>query len=337
MNATPDDLIDAVFGQLDDGRRADFDREATTDPALADRLDRLRRAVATLVDDGEDLDPPPGLAGRTLAFVADRAAAPATIEFAPRRLPFRWTDAAVAAGILLAGLITLVPAVVRQRQRMAQAGCSNNLLQVGQALNQYADAHGVYPYAAPDSPGSYVGSFGNLLQDAGYLPDGAALSCPTTTRPANLRPANLPAFREICEQERRQPGSGRAAIATDYAYHLGYRDGRGRPGPVSARNGNSPYVPILADAPPHREEPRGAGQILVGNSPSHGGGGQNVLFSDLHAAWRRNRWISDQDHDLYLNEQDRPVAGLHSGDSVLAPGGFRFDGRPAARGAVALP
>ena len=64
----------------------------------------------------------------------------------PIRVPFRWADFAVAASIFIAGVLTLLPAIQRSRERMNQAGCVFNLQQLGNSLAQYASLHPFLPY-----------------------------------------------------------------------------------------------------------------------------------------------------------------------------------------------
>jgi hypothetical protein len=318
MNA-PDLLLDDALGQLDDPRRQQLDQEAATDAALADRRQRLRQAVALLVDDDQTIVPPIGLAARTVAAVAGRRRRRSLLDFVPATVPFRWPDVAVAAGIFLAGTLTLIPAAYRDRMRMAEVTCTANLQQVGSGLFRYATSHDSYPYVEPDCPGSYVGAFAMQLHDDGLITDGTPLHCPSCNRPTPAS-AHLISFQTLCDQEARVRGAGRSAIlANDYAYHLGYRDGFGHPGPIQPASLPA-AVPLLADQPPHDA----GGRILPGNSPNHGGSGQNVLFSDLHAAWRRSRWNSPSDPDIFLNNEDHPAPGTNWRDSVLVPADFRY-------------
>ena len=75
------------------------------------------------------------------------------------RVPFRWADIAVAAGIFIAGTLTLLPAIHRSRERMNQAGCVFNLQQLGNSLGQYAVAASVLavsPFAPVRHARGYV-------------------------------------------------------------------------------------------------------------------------------------------------------------------------------------
>src|SRR4051812_5052768 len=102
MNA--DDLLDYALGQLEAPRRAAAEAELARDPDLARKAERLAEALHRMLDDGDPADPPEGLARRTVALVADRRSRRAILDFVPARVPFRWADVAVAAGILMAGL-----------------------------------------------------------------------------------------------------------------------------------------------------------------------------------------------------------------------------------------
>jgi prepilin-type processing-associated H-X9-DG protein len=317
MNAQ--DLLDYTFGQLDEPRREQLDRQIAADPALADRVARLARAVDSLVDDGEEYEPPPGLARRTVALVVERRGRRTILDFVPARVPFRWADVAVAAGIFLAALATLLPAVQRSRVRADQAACAFNLQQLGTGLAQYSGAFGVFPYVPPGrAPAPYAGSFAILLNDAGYLSDPLHLKCPHHSH--GRAPDPLPSFSALCAREQTAPGSSPCLREVDYGYNLGYRaDGQFCP----IRDCDDDSVPLLADQPGFI----GAGAIRIrsGNSPNHGGSGQNILFAGGHVRWYPTRRVGPDD-DIFLNRLRRPAPGLHQQDFVLAPGVARFDG-----------
>lgn len=318
MNAQ--EMLDYVFRQSDEVARAQVQRTLADDPALAQRLERLERAVERLADDGEDIEPPPGLAERTIRFVEERRRARrAILDFVPVKVPFRWADVAVAAGILLAGLVTLLPAVHRSRQRMDQAGCGFNLQQLGLGLAQYADAHHYYPYAAPGSPAAHAGTFPAMLKDAGLLTDVTTLDCPCNGK-CGATNEHLPSHAELALLRFQDPERYRKLLCWDYAYNVGYQHTPGRPGPVRAIHSSN--VAILADQPPHAD----GTDVLEGNSPNHGGRGQNVLFADLHVRWHNTRRTSPVDSDMFLNEARRPAPGLGPNDAVLLPGPFPFGG-----------
>jgi anti-sigma-K factor RskA len=118
----PDDLLDYALGQLEGPAKDTVETAIADDQRLGLKADRLAQTLGWLLDDGDEIEPPAGLASRTVAFVADRSSKRAAIlDYVPARIPFRWADVAVAAGILLAGLLTLLPAMNATRNKVNQA------------------------------------------------------------------------------------------------------------------------------------------------------------------------------------------------------------------------
>jgi hypothetical protein len=317
-------LFDEAFGQLDPDQQELLERAAASDPDLASRRDHFHRSLDLLLD-CDDPEPPPELAARTLERISRHSREPRILEFAPNRARYRWADVGVAAAAMLIGLMSLVPAVRNQHQRADQLTCVDNLRQVGLALNQYATTFSSYPFVDPSCPASYVGTVFVQLSDAGMLRDRSLLDCPCDG--CDDAPGQMLGFDELLGKEQRWPGVCRDDVKVDYAYHHGFRRVDGQIVPVTP--GMSDHFPIAADQPPFLlngsagPKARG-GVILAGNSPNHGGAGQNVLFSDGRVSWRRSRWISKDDTDLFLNEHNQIGPGVHRVDAVLTPGVLRF-------------
>lgn len=298
----PDDLLDYSLGQLEGHPLAVFEAEMGRDPDLPAQAERLSMAIRQLLDDGGSFDPPAGLAGRTAAFVAaDRSSKRAILDFAPRRVPFRWADVAVAAGILVAGLLTLLPAIKSGREQMNQAACSFNLSKLGTSLANYAVRHQHYPKVCGTDGGTPVGWYAAALEGDALLPDSKALHCPCKgdcpTETLRTNPRHM-----------------------DFAYNVGYQDSKsGLAEPITPWLRST--VPLLADQPPHD----GSGKILDGNSPNHGRRGQNVLMSDLSLRWLPTRVVGPQDRDLFLNQRDLPEPGVTVEDAAVIPAAFRIE------------
>lgn len=325
MNPTPADLLDHALGLLDRDAPAmrAVDHALAHDPATAANYDRLLRNLGTLRDD-DPADPPPGLAARTI----DRVAAHRELarkrprrrvfSLMPSAVPFRWTDMAVAAGIFVAGVLTLLPATHRTRMNQSQVACLANLQQLGTALNRYAQSHDGYPYPDPKSENSLCGCFAAILHDEGLLASAGPLHCPSSADHAAAHPPALPHMNELDDRAARTPAAVQKALKNDYAYHRGVQTEEGTPRALDPSRLVGAVLPLLADQPPHDDR----GRIFRGNSPNHGGWGQNVLFVDGHAAWRRNRWVSGKDADLFLNQNRQPAPGVHLYDSSLGPSIF---------------
>ncbi len=292
---THEHLLDYALGQLEGPSHAQAEAAIAADPALSARLDRLGRGLGLLLDDGGAHEPPAGLAARTVASVAERKGRRAILDFVPSRVPFRWADVAVAAGVLLAGLLTLVPALHASRDRMSQAGCTFNLQQLGQGLAGYGIRHQEYPDVSEVGAKAPVGVYAMKLNDEELVRDPRAFHCP-------------------CQGDCPAVGRELDPNHIDYAYHIGFRpDSSAKAKPVTPWLAG--IIPLLADQPPHA--PGHEGVVLAGNSPNHGRRGQNVLFSDFHVEFHPSRKISPVDSDLYLNDQARPEPGLGVQDAVL--------------------
>ena len=308
----PQNLLDYHLGQLDPAEAEALDRELAGAEDLQTRSDRLASALELLLDDGPAPEPPAGLADRAIAAAADRRSRPRVLEFSPPRIRFRWGDFAVAAGIFLAGLSTLIPAMVRGRDRMNQAGCMYNLQQVGLGLANYAHNTGSYPQTPVGYPAGY---YSVLLARSGGLRDASILTCPChrPKSPAQL----LPDCEEFQSLMASDPTVCQNMMADQYAYNAGSRDLGAGARPVPAHLAQLTPTPLLADVPPHR----GGSRVLEGNSPDHGYAGQNVLFSDQSVRFLRTRNLP-LDDDIYLNAFRHPALGEHPGDVSLIPAGF---------------
>src|SRR5437899_9172807 len=77
MNPMDDNLVGYLLGALDGDTHRAVDDYLRSDPDACRKLDRLRRALEPLEADRDDVAPPPGLAVRTLARVAELRLPPA--------------------------------------------------------------------------------------------------------------------------------------------------------------------------------------------------------------------------------------------------------------------
>jgi hypothetical protein len=241
----------------------------------------------------------------------------AVMDYAPARSPFRVADFAVAAGIFCAGVLTLLPAVQQSQWAARTATCAANLHKLGVGLIRYATAHNQYPYCDGSDPVPYAASYAMRLKDSGLLDDDTLVDCPSNglRRPSMV----VPRLAELVSFHPDRIPQHPALRDTDYAYNLGYCDG-GKPCALTA---TAPaHLPLLADGPRHD----GTGHALAGNSPNHGGTGQNVLFAGGHVQFLRGIRHA-KDPDIFHNRRNRTAPGLDCNDFVLAPGLARFDGR----------
>jgi hypothetical protein len=314
------EIIDYAIGQVDDLQCEQIERALRLDSVERNRVQRLRESLHRLLDDGDWAEPPPGLARATVEFVAKNRRRPLPLfERVPVRMPFRWADFAVAASIFVAGVLTLLPAIQRSRERMNQAGCVFNLQQLGTSLAQYATLHPFLPYPPQHRSDTHTGMFAAFLSEAGVLHDLSILDCPCNGVCPD-RMTHLASFEQIDQVRRTDPDRYRSMLCWDYAYNIGYRHDSGQPGPIESIY--AARVPVLADQPDHVNFL----MIRDGNSPNHGGLGQNVLFGDSSVKWFATRRIGPMDPDLYLNNEHQLRPGVHVFDSVLLPSKIPFHG-----------
>jgi hypothetical protein len=315
MNA--EEMIESVFCRLDGDR---LEQAAGGDHEQVLRVERLRLAIDRLADDGAWFEHPPDLASRTVSFVARNRRRPLTLlEQVATRVPFRWADFAVAASIFVAGVLTLLPAIQRSRERMNQAGCVFNLQQLGNSLAQYATLQASLPYPPAHRSDTHAGMFAVMLHEAGVLNDLSVLDCPCNGPCPHVK-QELAGFDQVDHIRRTDPELYRRMLCWDYAYNVGYRHPTGHPGPhdLSLSSG----MPVLADSPDHVN----FATIGDGNSPNHGRRGQNVLYGDSSVRWLGTRRASPQDPDIYLNNERKARPGVHFQDAVLVPSKVPFHG-----------
>jgi len=319
MNA--EEMIEYVLCETEGSQREPDERARRVDSEQAVRLECLRVAIHRLLDDGSEPEHPPELARRTVAFVARNRRRPMTLlDQVAHRLPFRWADFAVAASIFIAGIITLLPAIQRSRDRMNQAGCVFNLQQLGNSLAQYASLHPFLPYPPSHRSDTHAGMFAVIMHDAGVLDNLALLDCPCNGPCPHIR-KELASFEQVDKTRRTDPEAYRRMLCWDYAYNVGYRNASGHVGPLDVAH--SSQVPVIADQPDHQDFLT----IREGNSPNHGRRGQNVLFGDGSVRWFHSRHVGPSDPDLFLNNDQQPRPGVHALDSVLVPSKVPFQGR----------
>jgi prepilin-type processing-associated H-X9-DG protein len=316
-----DEMIDFVLGQVDGADRDRLEQSLRGGGEPSVQIERLRQAINRLLDDGTPFEHPPGLAERTVAFVArNRRRSLSLLDYAPVRVPFRWADFAVAASIFIAGVLTLLPAIQRSRERMNQAGCLFNLQQLGNSLGQYESVNSILPYPKTNRATAPAGSFATILHDAGMLDNASLLDCPCNGKHLRGSSAELVSFDQSEHIRHNDPARFQHMLCWDYAYNVGYLHGA-HPGPLEVVH--SSRIPVIADQPSHDNN---LGTILDGNSPNHGGRGQNVLFGDGSVQWFRTRNGGPHDPDIFLNDHHQPRPGIRVQDAVLVPAKMPFHG-----------
>jgi hypothetical protein len=213
----------------------------------------------------------------------------------------------VAAALLVVIGGLAAPGLVRLwRTYEFRAACANNMRVVWNGLQGYSDVNrGEFPPIARDGPRSVAGIFVPVLHDAEVLSPDANLVCPAEqgrTRPLRHR---LKQLETLFDNQPEEYARAACELAGSYAYSLGYEEG----GDVKqVRRDSGDGLPILADRLPCGVE---------GNSPNHGGTGQNVLYVGGNVRWTTQRTCGVNGDDIYLNRNREVHAGLDRDDTVL--------------------
>jgi prepilin-type processing-associated H-X9-DG protein len=319
-----DDLPGYLLDLLDPAERAAVAARLAADPAAAARLAHLRTALPPLAAEASP-EPPPDLALRTLARVAEyvvateprRSANPTPIEViaadvapervGPRRLPvtdrpeartvggrFR-IELVVAAGVAFLGVGLAATFVMKVRQQSDTVACQANLMTLNQGLAGYADANaGRFPQVGTE-PYPVAGSFVAALAEAGQVPPGFRPACPAAGGTPVVDARAVP------------------TVAVGYAYTLGHRGADGYvlgPRRASGPDEENDLIPVCADIP--------AGSF--GAPHAHG---QNVLFAGGHVRFATVPTVGINGDDIYRNNLGRVAAGLDRVDAVLGVGADR--------------
>jgi hypothetical protein len=319
MNPLDPNLVGYLLDALDQTEREAVENYLHASPEARRKLDRLRSALIPL-DDTRALDvPPAGLAQRTLARVGalPRLPLPAAPRVSPSQAQPRgwWRRSEVIAASVL-GLIALGVAagwIFKASRESEKIACQENLHQIHRALTDYADErNGVFPRVEATGPHAFAGIFVPVLADSGCLTQNVSLSCPTQGQyhaPEGMQLRNLD---DWYASNRGRYKEAVRSLSNCYAYTLGYRDQAGLNG--LRRGVNPDQTPILADRPPFD-----AGAVGVeGNSLNHGGKGQNVLFIGGDVRFVTTRTFGPDADDVYLNDNQRVLAGVRQRDNVLA-------------------
>jgi len=315
-----ENLVGYLLNAIEPDEQRAIQKELRENAETRRRLELVRQALEPLAADAEASDPPAGLWVRTLARVAEHRCrnlphAPSTLTYRPAasRLSWRRADALAAAGILLCLGLLVPPALNYVRYRSEITECQNNMRGLHAALVDYSQRHhGDFPdvaRAAPE-PRNVAGLFVSMLNEDHALPASVKVICPAIGK----QPVSCLSLEQVKQLRPEEFAYYVHGLAGCYAYSLGYVDSDGIHGlrlePVLD---DSAYLPILAD-----RAPAGVDQGDPGNSPNHGGYGQNVLYVDGHSRFCKKRTVGYGADDIFVNFDNKVAAGKMLWDTVLA-------------------
>lgn len=308
-----ENLVGYLLNALDAEETQRVEEHLRTAPEDEDKLEWLRRSMQPLLLLDEFSEPPPNLAERTLSRVLPRAnAALPKAPAAARILAFptslwRRADVLVAACLLILVGGIGVTWINQMNVLAARKNCENDLRTIHEALVLYDSTNGRLPsvHDVAQPPRDVAGMILLKLIAAGHLAKEFKLRCPGSK---NAVPPLT--FEEALNLPVNQFDKVAGNLTPAYGYTLGYKDPKGViHGPKLMSASDSTLTVLMADSPP--------ADPLSGNSPNHGGKGQNVLFLNGKVTFCADRDNSFNGDDLYLNKQSKVQAGLGWEDNVI--------------------
>ncbi len=305
-----EDMVAYLLGALDRDATERMEKALETEPATRRELDRLGWALRPLSEDA-DVDPPPGLAQRTIDRVMRvRAAEREQTLPVGRPGPWRLTDLAVAASILFMISLVILPALNEARHRRGLAECGNNMRQIAVGMLSYAEHYaGHFPFHSSSGPLAVAGMYAPILLETGMVGDPGTFVCPATGDDArairSLRSV------EAAMGDLRRVSSMVPRLGGSYAYSLGFfRERRVYTPPQLDRLAGRMVLADRSSRPPE-------GDVAQSNSPNHGGRGQNALYLDGHVRFLPCPEECSGCDNMFVNQGNRIEPGLNQSDVVL--------------------
>ena len=318
-------FVGYLLNALDPETHQQVEAYLKTNPEGQQRLDLLRHALEPLAADRDEIEPPPGLAFRTLAKVAEYRCRPkADLPDAPlttRSAPsygrwFRRADMFVAAAVVLVAGGLLFEGAMTFRGTQSRIACADNLRNFHQSLVNFStlkdgDFPGVplerrYPEEFPDGRCNVAGIFVPELVQAGCLGKDSNVRCPGNGGKLASN-YNLEQMRRMSREEFEKTAG---KLSGCYAYSLGYND----PTATHCNLRRDPelsndMLPIMADKPTINDAQRT-------NTPNHRNG-QNVLYVGGNVRFHPTPAAGMNEDNIYMNKDGKVGRGADRWDTVL--------------------
>ncbi len=341
MSIRDDDLIDYLMGEADAVLIRRIQLALQSDAQVAIRLDELRAALGLLDSMKSVIEPPSGLAQRTLSFIDQHVSdqqpgdqkpkvrlRSAEVGWSESRSSRRVWESAFATVALAACACLMLPLVVDARSLSRELRCRDNLHKHSTGLTEIAmlTPERRFPEVPKGRLDSFPGRFVLLMNDHGLCPLPEQLRCYRLPgRDAgSTEIVCLPTSQEFFNASDAERAWLRRSLGGDYAYNYGILvNGRIVGLPL---DGGS-HMALLGDAP----EVVGDTDMFNG----HDGRGINVCFADGHVGLQKfsarelrqkingrsfivvNDWQSG-DYP-FRNLEGRRAPGLNIHDASLGP------------------
>lgn len=312
-------LVGYLLGALEPEEQAAVEQGIASDESLQADLARLEQSLGVLHEKQGESTPEPlfapaGLATRTCEKVAEHNDPKATTAAAASGMSAEygagttrgWSllDYGVAAAVVIAAGMLVLPAISQSRFHSRLLACQDNLRQVGRALDQYTEGNGgEFPKL---QSGDVAGKYGPELV-SGNLLEPRNLICPNSPLYEEgwkhlPNKEELVQFASLSEAKQK-------ALEQAYGYTLGFQQNGKH---YTRINDGDPHYAVVADAPSYSDKDF--------RSFNHGGCGQNVLFEDGHVRYVNGCRYND-DH-IYTNHEGKIDLGLNANDAVIVPANY---------------
>jgi hypothetical protein len=309
-------LLGYLLGALDGSEREEIEHRLAVDREWQSELESLQECLQPLEATRQEFEPPPGLAERTCAKVAEhveaRLVTPARLPVtsSPSPATARWSvaDAIVAAGICLAAALLFFPAISNSRYVARLLACENNLREIGIALADYSDKAGAgyFPAVSSDGNRAFAGVYAPTLFDGGYLDRPEVTLCPAAVGAGRSEPYGIPTLMQVDMATGHELIALQETAGGSYGYNLGVvQNGRH----VAPRNQGRTFFAIMSDAPTFDLR-----ETLTAN---HGGRSYNMLFEDGHIRQVSRQPIVVHEDDPFRNRLGAIEAGIDENDAVI--------------------
>ncbi len=314
-------LIRYLLGELDDAEQRQLETRLAQSPELSRELEHLRACFGEVESAVAAAgDPPRGLAERTALQATnwddDSPPRPAVSQVDPPSSSVGWSlaDISVAAGVLLAVSMLLLPALQSSRCSSRRTQCARNLQSIGDVIWEYTEnQHGYVPRVRSSD---CAGVFAVRLVGEGYIsPEKLKrlLICPAASQRRQIGGPRLvitiPNGEKLVTFSSSDLAQLAAMFPNNYCFRIGYVDEKHRYQNYCIGKRPQSRDPIMADAP--RFDAFGP------RIANHYGYGLNVLYADGSVRYQKSVTVPGLTDIIYLNNANQAAAGQGLYDVVL--------------------